>query len=455
MPRWNISFTQLAHNVVQQSPEPLTVDEIIAKVNAITPITTKNPKQTIRNAVSASYLIVSTGDRRYGWKPRLINGSVLRHTIQEAELSENVLYWDGDLRDALWPTFFAPQKYNDRSPVSVGLPDGTLEQVTLEYLGYKSWGTHVSPAFWNWFQTLEAKPGDHLIFRVIDGESKQYAVTFERRADRDEAAIAARNQAIIAAGLKRIRQPYFPPVWEIMTHLLVTGMYQHPIPPDPIREIWVEDLWNPDEDSAHPQEIQELASMVSDLFGQDTQVYDYENPPDLAREYDPNKGMRRPRLSRLARHKSVSSYVLRVQHRALPDVWRDIELAQDNTLEDLHLIIQQAFLWNDDHLYSFFLSNQSWDRSSEIGSPWSDSALHTHHVQIGQLELNEGQTFLYLFDYGETHEFDVTVKRINPLSPKGEYPRILKYHGKSPPQYPDFNEKSGEPSWDPHRHWKP
>lgn len=453
MPHEKISFTQLAHDVVQQSPEPLTVDEIITRVNAITPITTKNPKQTIRSAVSQSKLIVATGDGRYGWKMRLINGSFIRHTLQEAELAENVLYWDEDLRDAFWPTFFAPKKYGDRSPVSVALPDGLVTQLTLEHFVYKVWGTPATSEFWNWFQTLGAKPGDHLIFRIIDGQTKQYAITFERHADRDEAAIAARNQAVIAAGLKRIRQSRIPPVWDITTHLLVTGMYQHPIPPDPISEIWHEDVWKGAEDDSRTEATRDPTSTVTALFGPDTQVYDYENPPDLPREYDPDKGRRRPRLSRQARHKSIQSYILRVNHRALPEVWRDIELAEDNTMEDLHLVIQQAYSWWDDHLYSFFLSGQSWDRSSEIGSPWSDSPLHTHHIQIKQLGLREGQTFLYFFDYGDSHEFDVTVKRINPLAPKGEYPRILTYKGASPPQYPDFDEKTGDLSWDPHRHW--
>jgi hypothetical protein len=74
-------------------------------------------------------------------------------------------------------------------------------------------------------------------------------------------------------------------------------------------------------------------------------------------------------------------------------------------------------------------------------------------VPIEQLNLNEGQSFLYLFDYGDNHEFDVTVLRINPLAPKGKYPRVLEYHGQVPPQYPDIDEETGKMSWDPYRHW--
>lgn len=380
MPR-RINFTQLAHQVVQQSPEPLTVNEIIERVNAITPITTKNPKQTIRNAISQSSLIISTGDGRYGWKMRLLNGSILRHTIQEAELADGVLYWDEDLRDALWPTFFAPQKYQDRSPVSVELPDGTATALILEHFIYKTWGTHATPAFWRWFQTLGAKAGDHLIFRVIDGVDKRYAVTFEPRGARDEAAVEARNQAIVEAARKRASRPHGASIWNLTTHLLATGMYRHPVPPDPISELWNEDVrMGQGEGDPSTESQSDSALMVSALFGQPLQTYDYENPPDLPREYDPDQGIRRPRKSRLARRGSVQSTILRVSHRSMQEVWRDLELAEDNTLEDLHLLIQRAYSWWDDHLYSFFLSGKSWDRSSEIGSPWSDAPLHTHPV---------------------------------------------------------------------------
>lgn len=121
-------------------------------------------------------------------------------------------------------------------------------------------------------------------------------------------------------------------------------------------------------------------------------------------------------------------------------------------MEDLHLAIQQAYGWYDDHLYSFFMNGKAWDKGSEIGSPWSESMLHTHQVQVGQLDLKEGQTFLYLFDYGDSHEFDVTVRKINPQAQKGDYPGLVAQQGEAPPQYPDYDEDTGEMSWDPHSH---
>lgn len=451
-----VSFTQLTHNVVFASNDPLPFAEIMASVNRIRPITTKNPKNTIRNAISQSRMLVSTGDGRYGWKPRLINDSIIRHTIQAAELTANRLYWDSDVKDAVCPTFFASKKYGDRSPIHVALPNGETSDFSLEMFSAGIWGTSATPEFWAWFHNLNAQPGDHLLFTVIDGEEKRYRIDFQPRKERDEGSIAARNREFVEIGLKLMqKRPYGITTWDFTTYLLATGFYRHPVPPDPFSELWHDGIITPVIYGEEPDPPQpEPEPLISALFGQAIQEYDYENPPDLPRAYDPNYGRRHARKSRKARRGSVTSFTLRVNHRALPEVWRDIELAEDNTLEDLHLTIQSAFHWLDDHLYSFYLSGDQRDRGSEIGSPWSDTALHTHQVQMAQLDLSEGQTFLYFFDYGDSHEFDVTTLKINPLAPKAGYPRILDYHGEAPPQYPDIDEETGEMSWDPYRHWQ-
>ena len=85
MPSSKPNYTALTHQVVRESREPLPFVEIMRRVNAHAPVTTRNPKGTIRNAISQSRLIVNTGDGRYGWKYRAINDSVLRLTLSESD----------------------------------------------------------------------------------------------------------------------------------------------------------------------------------------------------------------------------------------------------------------------------------------------------------------------------------------------------------------------------------
>jgi hypothetical protein len=247
MPQDKISYTELAHQVVRESPEPLPFNEILYRVHAITPIETKNPKGTMRSAISQSQLIVATGDGRYGWKPRLITGSVLRLTLSKSDLARQFIEFGEELRDALWPTFFEIQMRTDCSPVNLQLPDSSVTPLPLEFAGAARWGTSGSPEFWQWFKKLQAKQGDHLIFRVLDGDARFYSVEFQLRAARDEAAIAERNQAILQASLAFYRSKANGAAeWDITAHLLATGQYKHPVPPDPFAEIWTPKVWKPE-----------------------------------------------------------------------------------------------------------------------------------------------------------------------------------------------------------------
>ena len=170
------SYTKLAHQVVRESHEPLPFAEIMRRVNALEPITTENPKGTIRNAISQSRLIVHTGNGRYGWKYRVINDSVLRLTLSESACRGEALEYAGELRDALYPAFFASRGYDDREPIHVKLPDCRTTRLPLDHLREaRCWGTCGTPEFWEWFKSLHAKLGDALIVRVLDGEARLYA----------------------------------------------------------------------------------------------------------------------------------------------------------------------------------------------------------------------------------------------------------------------------------------
>jgi hypothetical protein len=67
-----LSYAQLTRDMVELSPEPLTVEEIVGQVDDLRPITTKNPKSTIRAAIGASAMIVHTGGGLFSWKTRVI-----------------------------------------------------------------------------------------------------------------------------------------------------------------------------------------------------------------------------------------------------------------------------------------------------------------------------------------------------------------------------------------------
>ena len=127
------------------------------------------------------------------------------------------------------------------------------------------------------------------------------------------------------------------------------------------------------------------------------------------------------------------------------EIWRVIEIADDQTLHDLHLTIQDAVDFDDDHLYSFFMSNRAWDESSAYVSPREPEGIKANRVEIRDLNLRLKQRFLYLFDYGDEHRFDVQLIERRPYQAGVRYPRIVESQGENPPQYGTWED---EESWE-------
>jgi hypothetical protein len=171
-------------------------------------------------------------------------------------------------------------------------------------------------------------------------------------------------------------------------------------------------------------------------------------------------------------------------------MWRKIEMRADQTLANLHTAIQDAYVWGGGHLYSFFMSNRVWDRTSEYClpedvDPWDDTPppeeetkeksdippemeallrellfgvpnvvevarrrlgdqfdkLAAHFAEPGDarlaklesLDLEVGKKFMYLYDYGDEWRFRVRVHAINENAPDdAEYPRIVESVGEGP-----------------------
>ncbi|HEY3319787.1 MAG TPA: hypothetical protein VGP72_04850 [Planctomycetota bacterium] len=117
------------------------------------------------------------------------------------------------------------------------------------------------------------------------------------------------------------------------------------------------------------------------------------------------------------------------------ETWRTIAMSGEHTLDDLHMAIQSAFKFDNDHLYGFYMDNKRYSKNCYNDSrgeegPFADEAV------IGQLDVWLHQRFLYIFDFGDQWEFSVELLEIRDQRHKGA-PKILVRMGKSPQQYRD------------------
>ena len=125
------------------------------------------------------------------------------------------------------------------------------------------------------------------------------------------------------------------------------------------------------------------------------------------------------------------------------NVWRKIKLSHKDSLEDLHLAIQQAFEFDNDHLYAFFMDGKRYSRNA-YHSPRGDEGPFTDEAIIGKLDLYVGQKILYYFDYGDSWEFAVQLLTIDENEPPLKKPMIIEIKGDAPEQYELYEEDEEE-----------
>jgi len=135
-------------------------------------------------------------------------------------------------------------------------------------------------------------------------------------------------------------------------------------------------------------------------------------------------------------------------------VSRTIQIRGDQTLEDLHYAIFDAFKRFDQHMYEFqiggkrpmdpkarrYVLSGALDETFTDSRPAGDVALTT----IGSLGLKVGDAFGYWFDFGDDWWHQINVVAITEKAGRGKYPRVTKRMGKSPPQYVDWDEEDEE-----------
>jgi hypothetical protein len=139
---------------------------------------------------------------------------------------------------------------------------------------------------------------------------------------------------------------------------------------------------------------------------------------------------------------------------ANPAVNRTIEIRGDQTLEQLHRAIFDAFDRDEMHLYEFQLGKKS--RRHRDGPRYGvrviegyvvgdgDDAGDVAKTQMDDLCLKVRQSFGYWFDFGDDWMHELKVKAIGEAQPGVVYPRVTECIGDSPPQYIDWDVEDDE-----------
>ncbi|RXG32653.1 IS1096 element passenger TnpR family protein [Leeuwenhoekiella marinoflava] len=134
------------------------------------------------------------------------------------------------------------------------------------------------------------------------------------------------------------------------------------------------------------------------------------------------------------------------------DIFRDIEIEQTATCEDLHNSITQSFGFDGTEMASFYISDDEWRQGEEIAlfdMGEGQTPLRTMIETPLEEVLSEDQTrMIYVYDFLNLWTFFVELGEIAEVEDGKSYPKLMYVHGQIPAQAPEADFSGDEDDFD-------
>lgn len=119
--------------------------------------------------------------------------------------------------------------------------------------------------------------------------------------------------------------------------------------------------------------------------------------------------------------------------------YMEIEILAEQTLYDLHDLIQNELDYDRSHLASFFVANHSWKRLKEIplidmGNNSTKEVITMEKAVLKDYVKDAHQKFIYVFDYINDRGFKLELETTKSEAPNMYYPICTDFKGDVPPQ---------------------
>ena len=121
-------------------------------------------------------------------------------------------------------------------------------------------------------------------------------------------------------------------------------------------------------------------------------------------------------------------YQFKISLQAIkPRIWRQIQVPSSYSFWDLHVAIQDAMGWMDDHLHVFRVPHPSSTEVVLIGGPdeYEPQGLPRWEVAISGYFSMDNNFAEYEYDFGDNWQHDVVLEKTLPRDTDVEYPRCL------------------------------
>ena len=123
------------------------------------------------------------------------------------------------------------------------------------------------------------------------------------------------------------------------------------------------------------------------------------------------------------------------------DVFRDLEIRETDTLEDLHNSITQSFGFDGLEMASFYISDDDWNQGEEIAmfdvSDSENEARIMSETLINDVVHEASTKLIYVYDFLSMWTFYVELAEIVEEAEGTDYPNLMYVHGQIPDKAPE------------------
>ncbi|GAA4816785.1 IS1096 element passenger TnpR family protein [Litoribaculum gwangyangense] len=122
------------------------------------------------------------------------------------------------------------------------------------------------------------------------------------------------------------------------------------------------------------------------------------------------------------------------------DIFRDLEIRETDTLEDLHNIITQSFGFDGTEMASFYISDDQWNQGEEISLfdlSEDASARLMNETAINDVVHEISPKLIYVYDFLSMWTFFVELAEIVDETEGHDYPNLMFVQGQVPDNAPE------------------
>jgi hypothetical protein len=144
-------------------------------------------------------------------------------------------------------------------------------------------------------------------------------------------------------------------------------------------------------------------------------------------------------------------YKIRIILDTEEDIFRDVEIEGNNTLEDLHNVLTQSFGFLGNEMASFYTCDDRWNQEEEIAlfdmsENGSDVRL-MNEIRIENILTEQSPKLIYVYDFLNMWTFFVELADIVEKEDSRAYPNVLFSFGELP-EVPPERKFESDPAFD-------